>query len=199
MKTGDLLICQGNGALSKQIISAQKVFCKLQKRPITEAVNISHVAIVVELFEKNYVFESTTLNDWCGKKGVQVNPYDKWVANYNGKVWIREGQPVPEQDVFAEKAVSYLSFPYENGIPGGLELLLSGIDFPCFRWLARRMETHKGIYCSEVIVNLLKAQKMLWARLNEHKMPPMEFYGNGRFDMHLVNGFTFDKPKQIEA
>ena len=35
------------------------------------------------------VFESTTMNKWADKKGVQINLYSDWLKNYKGRVWSR--------------------------------------------------------------------------------------------------------------
>ena len=48
---------------------------------------ISHTAKVVRHQGIMWVAESTTMNEWCGKSGYQINPYDEWLKNYDGKVY----------------------------------------------------------------------------------------------------------------
>ena len=79
MKSGDKLLCSGNGRLSKAIITMQGLsgYTKIERQ-------ISHVAGVCYVngwmadtlnldFTGLGVFESTTFNKWRGKKGLQVN------------------------------------------------------------------------------------------------------------------------------
>ena len=70
------------------------------------------------------------MNKWAGKSGVQVNPFEDWLANYDGMVGVR-------QLIFTRYAGFYMTDhqswsihkdeKYESGIPGGLELFLCGL------------------------------------------------------------------------
>ncbi|GAF96471.1 unnamed protein product, partial [marine sediment metagenome] len=66
--TGDIFLCSGEGPMSKGIIAYNK-FCGVRG----EAAEISHVAMGATY---QRVWESTTENDWAGKKGTQVNSYE---------------------------------------------------------------------------------------------------------------------------
>jgi len=108
----DILLCSGSSRMSKTIQFAQKWTGH-------DDYHLSHVALLVDIDVKmkkriNFVlkqkkidyrikvglnvFESTTMNKWAGKRGVQINPYSDWLANYNGKVFSR---PVTAPDACA--------------------------------------------------------------------------------------------------
>jgi hypothetical protein len=104
---------------------------------------ISHVAKVVEYkaFSTEpslHIYESTSLNKWAGKSGVQINPFQEWLDNYDGSVYVRKWGFVRDIDYFFDDDTfirNHEGLEYENGIPGGLELFLCGLRLHRFvRW-----------------------------------------------------------------
>jgi hypothetical protein len=182
MLTGDLLLCSGNGAMSRRIAKTQELFAKVQGRPElidSGATQMTHVAGIV--FD-NLVFESTTLNTWCGKKGVQINQFRPWLRNYDGKVWVRRVRHMvfSQSERLTYEAAKLTGTPYESGIPGALELLYSGIPNS---WLARRLEQTTKLHCSESWAIALHNAALIPGHDVANKLPPMEWLnGHGKFD-----------------
>jgi len=116
LTTGDELLCSGTSVMSKSIICYNKL-----TGIRGDAAEISHVAKYVD----GDVFEATTFNKWCNKKGYQSNPFRDWIEHYNGRVWVRQISGI-EIDVpkYFQSAYGLLGTPYENGISGVLELIL---------------------------------------------------------------------------
>ena len=180
LQTFDILLCAGDGRFSKVI---QK-WNRIHGYEGVEA-EISHVAGVVKTpwasilalcdeyglylpidSDPNdlYVFESTTLN-WNGKKGVQINSLDRWLDNYDGKVWVRH---VAASAFNAEPAMEWmakqLGRPYENGLGGLLELITCYMPWVPLR---RTIEPH----CSELIAELFQKYGLMLP-VNPSKLPP---------------------------
>lgn len=213
MKTGDLILCSGNGKLSKRIINYQNILRKLDDdSTLTEEdCQISHVGMVVSNGVE--VFESTTMNEWCGKKGVQINPFPEWLDNYNGNVWIRKmilpktGKYAkiynnPIYDEIQSNAESLIGKPYENGICGALELALAGIQWEWFVnkfKLAEKLKTKDAVFCSEVDAIVYQKVGILNKFVRANKMPPCQWFGNGSFDKNLINEFSFGEPILIKV
>lgn len=177
----DIIMCAGNSGMSRRI---QK-FQRLTGAP-EEAAIFSHVAgvlkfeaplgIPIKKFEGMYsksglfVEESTTLNKWAGKSGVQVNPFEEWLENYDGMVGVRHlgfdryaGFYMTERNSWNV----HKDEPYESGIPGYTELFLCGlrlhryvrrIPIPCFQNYVPRFT--KKPHCTELQAN----------RMNEHQV-----------------------------
>lgn len=199
---GDILLCSGNSWMSNQIKRTQKLFCRMDGRDLKkmkEAVEISHIAMATSL----NVFEATTLNKWCGKRGVQENPYSKWIENYNGRVWVRRLSSCEDVRLAILEAVTAnLGRKYENGIPGFFELLLAGISWDCFNdrpHLARKLRTKDGLHCSEVTAIVLQNAFVLKENARPNKLPPMEWWGNGKLDELLNSGFLYSEPILIKG
>jgi len=210
MITGDLILCSGNGRLSKAIKTAQRIMPRGRMLG-REACEISHVAMYVE----GQVFEATTLNKWCGKKGVQMNPYEDWITHYDGRVWLVPLIGLPFGESFAglqrelnDDACMYMhakrlcGMAYESGIPGALELLLAGIEWRWFRSLFKldnRLGTKTTLHCTEAVTLVLKAANML-GMVNEHKMPPMEWWDElGKFRQNLCKGYEYGQPILVKG
>ena len=175
LQTFDILLCAGDGRFSKVI---QK-WNRINGYEGVEA-EISHVAGVIKIpwldlvlklrnieeADPNdlYVFESTTLN-WNGKKGVQINPLDQWIDNYDGKAWVRH---VTTSAFNAEPAINWMAKqigrPYENGLGGLLELITCYMPWVPLR---RTIEPH----CSELIAELFQRFGLMLP-VNPSKLPP---------------------------
>jgi hypothetical protein len=181
----DLLGCSGNEDLSKKIQWLQRM--RGIQRP---AADLSHeAALVTMLAEKAfmldapedpdglYVTETTTLNKWCGKSGLQVNGFSEWLKNYNGKVFVRKVDFQRTEDFNRELIrfiFSHLRDPnaqkYESGIPGMLELFLCELGIK-----KSILETAK-LHCTEWIAELLKQFKLLADVISNNRMPPCSWW-----------------------
>ncbi len=139
LESMDLVLCAGESKMSNRI----KWFQRLTGAPEVEA-EISHLAGISMTGIWDYgifhprkpyskriaVQESTTLNEWANKSGVQINPFEKWLMNYNGKVYIRKldfSRTTESSRTDFKFWTKHKDDPYENGIPGYLELILCGL------------------------------------------------------------------------
>jgi len=182
MKTMDILLCSGNSYLSRKI----KWFNKLIGIK-GEAAKLTHVVLIScrhDFFVD--VFESTTLNKWCGKRGVQTNPFRLWLKEYNGKVWLRRTEFKRTElfkTIFRNFRIKHLGDNYENGIPGLLELLACGLRINVASNL-------KNVHCSELCVAAFQAMNIMYEfedniQLLPNNFPPYTFYEGGDFEKHL--------------
>lgn len=188
----DILICQGKSWLSRKIAWTQK----LKGYPLPDR-NSTHVAMVVRLnmnevkrleslcgcfinadHNNLYVFETTTLNKWANKKGLQINPFGEWLKNYNGTVGVRrlDFDRTETRKCLMKFITQHLAdkkySKYENGILGGLELLM------CVLGGGGTIIETNSIHCSEIVAECLKA---LWLMKSDssvrknNRMPPAQW------------------------
>jgi len=196
----DLLVCSGEGKMSKAI----RKFNHLTGVK-GEAAELSHTARIYKgyLCDKLEVIESTTLNDWTNppKKGVQKNPFDLWLKNYNGVVWViqlcfERTQEFYEKDY--EFWNKHKNDPYESGILGGAELLLCGLKLDRVVRLVwpnyKPLET-KNPHCSELIIKNLQWHGFLNG-INANRMPPSVFWPDG--DLYKYVRCVISEPKRIK-
>jgi len=164
------------------------------------AATISHVAMIVEMPPETaelfggkvdpyglYVTETTTLNKWCGKSGLQINGFVEWLENYEGSVYVRSVR-CPELDGKNRELIAYifehLTNPktrvYENGIPGLLELLLC--EFGIQKAILNTAELH----CTEWIAEIEKKFGVLEDIISNNRMPPCEWWDT--IDVKTLSG-----------
>ncbi len=176
MNTLDILLCAGTGKFSKIIQRTNKIMGYTG----VDA-DISHVAMIMKTkYAGLFVFESTTLNKWCNKSGVQINPYDEWLKNYDGDVYVRRLACKPPHDV-AEWMCEQVGRPYENGLGGSLELATTYLpmDRTRFgRWLRGKMKTVEA-HCSEIDAECLQYFGLMSGKVSASKLPPPLWYGPG--------------------
>ena len=191
LRTGDELLCSGTGPLSKLIIWFNEL-AGIMGPPA----ELSHVA----KFISGDVFEATTLNKWCLKKGYQSNPFPVWLQNYPGRVWVRQltGVDIDEFKYF-QTAYGLLGTPYENGIPGFIELLMAGIlkKIPFLSFISKRMLETTELHCSEANVKLSQKMRYYNKSVKPNKMPPSQFWPGGRYDKGLIVG-ALGEPKRLK-
>jgi hypothetical protein len=148
---------------------------------------MSHVA----KFIRGEVFEATTLNAWCNKKGFQSNPYLSWIQYYTGRVWVRKTQDCGiDESAYYNAAYAMLGTPYESGIPGLLELTLTSLatKIPGLKdWARKHLET-KELHCSEINVKLAQAGGYYDLCIRPNKMPPYTFWNGGRYERGFFKG-----------
>jgi hypothetical protein len=200
MKTGDIILCSGTGPLSQLIIKYNRVVMKMTG----PAAEISHVAMIGP--RDTEVFEATTLNKWCNKKGVQINDFEEWLFYYPGRVWIRESCILGTGESAMDSITSVMRIrmqaemckligkSYESGIPGALELAFVGLDIPWLsEWWRLHLRTTKYVHCSEVDALLLQAGGVLPATARPNKLPPCLWW-----DLIPELNYYYDKPEQIK-
>jgi hypothetical protein len=182
LQTGDELLCSGSGRMSKAIIWYNKLMGVRG-----DAQQLSHVAKYI----RGNVFEATTLNEWCDKRGYQYNPFDLWLYNYPGKVWVRqtEGCDICESE-YITHAVRLLGTPYESGIPGLIELMLTSaaIRTKWFSQFARNRLRTKELHCSEANVKLSQFGGYYDLSIRPNKMPPYQFWPGYRYEKGFIKG-----------
>jgi hypothetical protein len=178
LQSGDLILCAGNGKMSKRIAKVQQ-YTGAPK----EFAKFTHVAGITKYRhspDKNnlgnalMVEESTTLNEYSGKRGVQRDFLIPWLPNYNGEVYVRKLDFYRHLDFYDKDEWfwnNHKDDDYESGIPGGLEMLLCALRLHRFIPWYTPMAT-KEIHCTELIAKRLDHHK-LWNRvIVPNRMPP---------------------------
>lgn len=173
--------------------------------------SISHVAMVLNckitdfpdhhpaLIDSSYftyVFESTTRNKWCGKSGVQINPYGDWLLNYDGEVYARRVHCMPIEGA-AKWMASQVGRPYESGLGGLLELATTYLPMNrtrLGRWLQGKMKTIEP-HCSEIDAECLQKFGLMTKNVNPSKLPPPIWFGNG---LDNIMNCKINKPELIK-
>ncbi len=170
LQSMDLILCSGNSNISNSI----KWFQRLAGADEDEA-ELSHVAGVYKTWRCGclYVQESTSLNEWSDEEGVQINEFQEWLYNYNGKVYVRQlgfdrthGFFYDDWDFWLE----HMNDDYESGIMGALELFLCALRLHRFIPFYDPLGT-KNPHCTELIAKRLRVHK--WVRtVNVNRVPP---------------------------
>ena len=187
----DQIVCSGNGKLSKKI----KWFNRLTGIK-GEAAEITHVGQVIGGRAKR-VFESTTLNKFSGKRGVQTNYFDKWLKYYNGRVWIRKifiedevSRAVYESSfkVFANKLIGT---DYESGIPALWELVLCGLRL-------HKVPALDKLHCTETNIYTLQELGLFDPEVLPNNYPPHTFWTGGDVERGLLPEAKLGVPIRIK-
>ena len=163
----DLILCAGRSKMSKRI----KWFQELNGAPEEEA-KITHVAGIfyaTPLAAYTWLQESTTLNKWAGKKGVQLNEFSKWYDNYDGDIYVKQLEFERTEDKFyfddREFWEGHQFDPYESGIAGNLELLLCAMRLERYVrkvWPGYEPLRTKNPHCTEIVSMRLMEHGLLW-------------------------------------
>ncbi len=168
----DHIFCSGNSRTSRWIRWYNRTVLGLDGM----AAEMSHVASIWQpgtIYECAEVFESTSLNEWSAQRGVQLNYLDIWLSHYDGDVYAMRVTEAPiEQHLVSHFVFAHLDDDYESGLPGGIELALTGFRYPQWwpkRW--RRKPT-KEPHCSEIIVQEDQELDILDDNIEPHKFPP---------------------------
>ena len=95
---------------------------------------IGHTAGIRKLDDSPVnVQESTSLNKWSGRTGVQEHPLSTWLKNYNGKVWFRLYHGIITAETMALDAEFFrltygLPYPNTSSADGLWKLTCSAVD-----------------------------------------------------------------------
>ena len=207
LRSMDIILCSGRPWISRKIRWFNRITGV--KGP---AADISHVALVYrpELGVLK-VFESTTMNKWAYKSGVQTNDLWRWLQNYPGRVWVRRllvndelgvsNKPTRfavrsffRIDRFRDEVEAFinrhLGDDYESGILGLWELILCGLRIHLF-------SNFSGIHCSELAVLCYQSLKLARVLHCDGKIalpnnyPPHTFWEGGDFEKLLADNKIF--------
>lgn len=183
---GNVLLCSGNGKLSKRIKWYNKK-CGV----VGFAAEVSHVALIAP---GQQVFESTTFNAFCGKKGVQLNPFHDWLTAYNGRVWERRlylAMPGSTLTPMWLKMLELIGTKYDHGIPGWIELLLT---IPRLNLRDKKSRVN----CAQVACLVYQAQGILGPKVNSSNLPPWTWVDQGGYVDSLLRGATLSAAEQLK-
>ncbi len=167
----DRLLCVGHSKFSRYIYKTQKIVGYSE-----EESRITHVAgvDVCEYDETLHVQESTTLNEFSGKKGVQINGFEPWIDNYNGEVYVKKLDFTRNAEFYKIEDSFWLKHkddPYESGIPGGFELLMCVLGVHRYIPYYTPMST-KELHCSDEYAMRVDAHCLWEKRIFPNRMPP---------------------------
>lgn len=183
LKSLDIIICSGKSGISKNIEWLQRL-----RGFMPTAADLSHAAMVIKMPDiaadmlsvgisptQTYVCETTTLNQWAGKKGLQINDFENWLDNYNGRVWIRQVSQIsiPNNEIIkyiVTKLKDKDAQKYESGIPGFIELLL------CEFGIKRAILQTATLHCTEFVAQTLFSFKVICQTYSPNRMPPVEWW-----------------------
>lgn len=200
LRSYDQILCAGNGNMSRLIQRYNRVMGVTGiAATISHVAEFYHGALWTMGKRHDMCFESTLGNyKWNGKKGVQVNAFQDFLDHYDGKVYtgkldfIRTERQMWLLDKFV---LDNIGKPYESGIPGLVELLLTDIDLPWFsEWRKRTI----AIHCGEKNVLSLQNGRILLNCVRPNKMPPYKFWNGGEFEQHLSPGIRMERIMRIK-
>ena len=179
LRTMDIILCAGTAKLSKRI----KWFNRLLGIKGLAA-DLTHTAMVSTTAGVEVVLESTTLNKWAGKRGVQLNLMSPWLYHYPGKVWVRKLTHMLIPDcVLGLKFELFMHInlkkDYESGIPGAIELLMCGLRLN----IASNL---RNVHCSELVTSGYQYMGLFDPKVYPNNMPPYTFIQGGDFEKHLI-------------
>jgi len=175
LQGGELVLCAGRSRLSRIIQKVQKY-----AGAPNEHAKFTHVAKTLQVVENGLlsIYESTTLNKYNNKKGVQADYIGNWLPNYNGEVYIRKLHYPRTEDFFTIDYLYYMEHlydSYESGIPGHIELLLCAIRLNKYIPWYTPMET-KELHCTEMIAKNFDGHNLWKYEIRANRMPPWMWY-----------------------
>jgi hypothetical protein len=114
------------------------------------------------------ILESTTLNKFSGKSGVQMMPFGQWLAHYPGKVFARvpkfgdssDGANAARDIMAADFIKEHLgtSYPDLKTMTGRFKLYMAALDFKVFGkdWFTYKGDD-EGMFCTMLVIMMLQA------------------------------------------
>ena len=194
LRSMDLILCAGNSSASRGIAKFQELTgAPKSSSMLSHAAGMDQHSVNGSLPvypEFLLVQESTTLNEFSGKKGVQRNYMNYWLPNYDGKVYVRKLDFRRGDSFFEIDKKFWLEHkddPYESGIPGSFELLFCVLRLHRFIPWYTPMET-KEIHCTELVAKRLIAHGLMNADVSVNRLPPWMFASRIDRDMHCPVG-----------
>jgi hypothetical protein len=109
------------------------------------------------------VLESTTLNKFSGKSGVQLTPFGIWLHNYSGKVYVRTPEFYYPQHSSYDGSINYAQSFIQTHLPssypdlktrtGRFKLYMAALDFKLFgKDIFTYTGDDDGIFCTMLVV-----------------------------------------------
>lgn len=165
---------------------------------------IGHTAV---LFRNNIgqimVFESTTLNKFTGKSGVQLTPFGLWLNNYPGKVYVRIPDEIFMDEILPAKTFIRnnlgTSYPDLSTMSGKLKLALSALDFKLFGvdYLTYGGDDN-GIFCTMLVVMFLQYCKLFDKDMPANEFEPDDTRGNQEKFERRLKGISYGSEIRIK-
>ncbi len=188
MRTGDDLICQGK-ALASQAIKCMNWLSGTRGK----ALHATHVAQVISPIPNHdmEVWESTSIG-YTGIKGVQCNPFEEWLENYNGHVFLQRydfERTIEFEAGFGQFTESLVGTPYESGIAGFKELFLAGAKLDRFVRMKHpdyNPASTANLHCTEGGIKVKKFVNMVSGKAIASRMPPSEWWPGGLLHEYLL-------------
>ena len=175
LQSMDVVLCAGKAGLSRHI----QRFQRLTGAPKKDS-KLSHAGGIFRYPNTKPLFmqESTTLNKFADKKGVQMNSFNEWLEHYNGKVYVRQLHFNRTRKFYRldkEFWAKHADDPYENGIMGGLELFLCGLRLD--RVVRKFVPSYnplqtKNPHCTELQGKRLQHHNLIDLNIPTNRMPP---------------------------
>ena len=208
LRSGDLLLCAGNSKLSRKIqwfqrlTGAPEVAAKFTHLAGIDGKSGGYASWIGTEFSPSGLFvrESTTMNEWAGKSGVQVNDFEAWLLNYDGRVWVRQLDFPRDVMYYHNENVFWTRHKndkYENGIPGYAELLLCALRL--HRYVLKVFPDYVPKFttephCTELIAKRLLRHCLIYEDAFANRLPPW-LWLNWIDDYFIVN---IGKTKRIK-
>ena len=178
LESMDIILCAGNSRLSKRIKQFQRLTGVIGK--VADLTHVAGISRYLANVGKLQLQESTTLNKYNSKSGVQENNFERWLENYDGKVYVKQLLFDRTSDFYFTDDYfwnDHKDEPYENGIPGGIELLLCGLRL--HRYVRKlpfmgnyKPKFTKAPHCTELQAKRLLAHKLWKIPIFINRMPP---------------------------
>lgn len=151
------------------------------------------------------LFESTTLNKFTGKSGVQLNPFGLWLNNYPGKVYARiptfqdcRGDSKDHDYWRRRKAEAFIkehlnsSYPDLKAWSGRLKLAFAALDY---EWFGIDLLTYNGaddgIFCTMLLIMKLQYCGLFTPDMNAAEFEPDDTrggrIGKAKFEDNLLH------------
>jgi len=138
------------------------------------------------------VWESTTMNRFSGLSGVQLNPLGIWLANYPGKVYIRQTIMSDEKRKYAElwldpfiRMTRGTSYPNLKTRSGRWYLIKAALDSKLFARATTNIEDPSVRFCTDLVAATYRYCQLTTADINPSEMEPDDCRPGGQFEKYL--------------
>jgi hypothetical protein len=191
LRSMDIIVCAGTSTLSNKIRKFNRLVGVKGR-----AADQTHAAGIYKglplLHSKLEVFESTTLNKWANKSGVQKNFFEDWLENYAGQVHViklKFDRSKSFYDNDFEFWQKHKFDKYESGIPGALELFFCGLKLDRIIkkiWPSYKPAETNELHCTELVIKRLQHHSLMTKIVLPNRMPPSTFWTGGDLYKYLL-------------